>query len=52
MNVRTLFRRRLRRGNRVGDRALRLDDVGLLRQVRILRLFNHVVGRASVVPPS
>lgn len=52
MNVGTLFGRRLRRGNRVSDRALRLDDVRLLRQVWILRLFDHRHRRASVVPPS
>lgn len=52
MNIRTLFRRRLRRRNRVGHRALRLDDVGLFRQVGILRLLDHANRRASGVPPS
>ena len=50
MNVRALLGWRLRGSDRIGDASRRLDDVRLLRQVRILWLLDHAVQRASAVP--
>ena len=52
MNVGTLLRWGLRWSDRIGDRPRRLDDVRLLREIRILRLFDHASRSASGVPAS
>ena len=50
MNIGSLLWRRLRRADRIDDRLRRFYDVRLLRKIRILRLLNHDVIRASGVP--
>ena len=50
MNIGALLGRRLRRSDRIDDGLRRFYDVRLVRKIRILRLLNHDVMRASGVP--